>query len=91
MVFVCRKYAKSLASYEPIKVRMRDKNVFWRRNTQAAACYSCLPDVQYKNKPYYHLDDVSGLPEHAVSLLALMPIQRFPAKRFATKTIVKTC
>ena len=70
---------------------MRDKNVFWRRNTQAAACYSCLPDVQYKSKPYYHLDDVSGLPEQAVNLLALMPIQRFPVKRFATKTIVKTC
>ena len=39
----------------------------------------------------YYLDDVSGLPEHIVNLLAVMPIQRFPVKRFATKAIVKTC
>ena len=25
--------------------------------------------VQYKSKPYYHLDDVSGLPEHVVNLV----------------------
>ena len=91
MVFVCYKYTKPLASYEPIKVRMRDENVFWRRNTQVATCYPCLPDIQYKSKLYYHLDDVSELPEHAVNLLDVMPIQRFSAKRFATKTIVKTC
>ena len=55
--------------YELIKVRMHDENVFWRRNTQAAACYHCLPDVQYKSKSYNQLDDVSGLPEHAVNLV----------------------
>ena len=76
MDFVCCKQAKPLVSYEPIKVRICDENVVWRRNTQAVACYP-LPDVQYKSKPYYHLDDVSGIPEHAVNLLAVMPIQHF--------------
>ena len=69
MVFVCCKYAKPLVGYEPIKVRIRDENVFLRRNTQAAACYPCLPDIQYKNKSYNHLDNVSGLPEHAINLV----------------------
>ena len=66
---------------------MHDKNVFWRQNTQTAACYPCLPDIQYKSKPYYHLDDVSRLPEHAVNLLALMPCEAIRNKKLLLRLV----
>ena len=58
-MFVCCKYAKPITSYEPVKRRISDEDVFQRRNTQAAACFRCLPQVQYMNKCYNHLDDVT--------------------------------
>ena len=42
-MFVCCKHAKPIASYEPVKHRISDENVFQRQNTQAAACFRCLP------------------------------------------------
>ena len=68
-MFVHCKYAKSIASYEPVKHGISDKNVCWRQKTQAAACFHCLPQVQYKNKHYNHLDDVSWLAQHAINLV----------------------
>ena len=68
-MFVCCKYAKPIASYEPVKHGISDENVFRRRNTQAAACFHCLPQVQYKDKCYNHLDDVSWLAKHSINLV----------------------
>ena len=41
-----------------------------------------------KNKCYNHLDNVSGLAEHAVNLVGCHVI---PAKRFTTQSIDKIC
>ena len=68
-MFVCCKHAKPIVSYEPVNHRISDENVFRRRNTQAAACFRCLPQVQYMNKRYNHLDDVSWPAEQAINLV----------------------
>ena len=68
-MFVCCKCTKPTVSYEPVKHRISDENAFWRQNTLAAACFPCLLEVQYKNKCSNHLDNVSGLTEHAVNLV----------------------
>ena len=68
-MFVCSKCTKPIASYEPVKHRISDEDVFRRRNTQAAACFRCLPQVQYMNKCYNHLDDVTWPAKHAAMLL----------------------